>query len=291
VNVRTDAVLRKDVEQFEYEKTEPLKMQESEERERKSVQDSGEAGVRPNTGLSIAGARPAGDTETYNRTRSEFSPKSITSRAQIREVGQGTKQVNVTVNVPRSYFVGLLRQSAGAGTGDAGATTPGSEQIEAAAAKELANIVKQVEPLVNAEAEGVVRAHMIPDIDVLLAMMGKGGEQKAGMGSMFSSPTAHTIGLATLALVSIGLMFGMVRKALHQPVLPTVEELAGVPPNLPGEDDLIGEVEESDAPMSGVEVDDNEVRARKIAEQISEMIKANPTEAVGLFKRWVDNED
>ena len=43
--------------------------------------------------------------------------------------------------------------------------------------------------------------------------------------------------------------------------------------------------------MQGVELDEAEIQQRKVAEQISEMIKANPTDAANLFGRWVNVED
>ncbi len=286
VNVQASPVLRKDIEEFEYSKTEPLRLQESREQERRNVSDAGEAGARPNAQLSIPGGASSGTMETMSEKRSEFGPLNITRKVAAREVGNTTKQVNVTINIPRSYFRGMLLQ---------GLDTPGQEltaqQIEDAAAKELPRIVAQVEPLINAEAEGVVRAHMIPDPDVLLAMLGGGPKEDTGFITLVQSPLAKPLGLGGLALLSLALMAYMVRKSLQQPPLPSVEELAGVPPPLPTDDDLIGEVAEEDTAMAGVEVGEDEIRSRKIAEQINDMIKANPDEATNLFNRWVQAED
>jgi len=285
VNVKADAVMRKDIQEFEYGKTEPLLMQESKEIERKSTSEAGAAGVRPNTQLTIPGSAQNGMEETITESRSEFGAKNLTKKTQAREVGHTTQKVSVTVNIPRSYFIGMLMQN-----GDQ-TEKPTPEQIEEAAQKELPRIEAQVEPLIDAEDKGVVRAHMIPDPEVLIAMLGGGPQEPSGLLAMLQSPLAKPLGMGLLAAFSLALMGYMVRKSLQQPPLPSVEELAGVPPPLPTEDDLIGEVAEDEGAMAGVEVDEEEIRARKIAEQISEMVKANPEEAGSLFNRWVEADD
>ena len=47
-----------------------------------------------------------------------------------------------------------------------------------------------------------------------------------------------------------------------------------MPPPLPGEEELIGEAEESEPSMAGLEVAEEDIRTRHIADQISELIKA-----------------
>lgn len=282
VSVRTDPVQRKEIEQIKYEESEPLRSQESREKELRTVADAGEPGVRPNAGASIAGGRPTGTVETSSESRSEFGPKNITETSKIRERGQMTKQVNVTVNVPRSYFAQLLTQ----GQDDA-AQAPTLEQIEAVAGKELPRIESQVQPLVAAAEAGIVRAHMVPDFFSPL----KGDGDSGGFVQWAQGPWVRPLGLIGLALVSVGLMFGMVRKSLRQPPVPSVEELAGLPPSLPSDDDLVGEVNEDEGSMPGVEINEDELRVRRIADQINDMIKNNPGEAAGILHRWVGRED
>jgi len=43
--------------------------------------------------------------------------------------------------------------------------------------------------------------------------------------------------------------------------------------------------------MPGFEVGEEDIRSRKIAEQISELVKANPDEAVNLVSKWVQTGD
>jgi flagellar biosynthesis/type III secretory pathway M-ring protein FliF/YscJ len=131
---------------------------------------------------------------------------------------------------------------------------------------------------------------MIPDPEALLAFR-EGAKELSGFAAMIKQPWFQPAVLSGLTFLAIMLMFGMVRKALRQPKLPSVEELAGVPAQLPSDDDLLGEVEEAETGMEGVEVDEGEIQMRKLAEQISEMVRANPTEAAALFNRWVESDD
>ena len=108
-----------------------------------------------------------------------------------------------------------------------------------------------------------------------------------GLGAVVSSDMAQNGILAGLAVMSFGLMFYMVRRATRKEEMPSIEELAGVPPTLPTEDDLMGEVEEMGNTLAGVELDEDELRARQIADQISDLVRANPEEAGGLLTKWV----
>jgi flagellar biosynthesis/type III secretory pathway M-ring protein FliF/YscJ len=286
VNVRNDPMLRKDTETFAYEKSERLTSQESEDIERKTVADRGEPGVRPNTGLSITGSRQQGTTETIAKAHSDFGNPVMVERSTSHQIGQTVTQVSVTVNIPRMYFVGRIKMRGGAAAG----AEPTEDDIQKEVQDELPRIEDQVAPLISAADKGVVKAHMIPDPEALLAFR-NAGKELTGFAAMVKQPWFQPSVLSGLALLAIMLMFGMVRKSLRQPKLPSVEELAGVPPTLPSEDDLLGEVEEAETGMEGVEVNEGEIQMRKLAEQISEMVRANPAEAANLFNRWVESDD
>ena len=94
-----------------------------------------------------------------------------------------------------------------------------------------------------------------------------------------------------LGLISVALMLAMVKKATSREELPSVEELAGCPRTLPSEDELVGEAGEHESSMAGMEVDEDELASRRIADQISELIKANPDEAGALLGRWVRTDE
>jgi len=290
VNVRIDPVHTKRVEEYAYEESEPLKSEFSRETERRDISNAGEPGARPNTGLDIAGGSQSGSFETINESRNEFNNKNLTRRTQTTESGHTTKRVSVTINVPRTYFIGVYKQG-----------KPGDDQepddaaIKAIAQEQLAQIEAQVQPLIAVDQNnGVVRAHMIPDREKLLALTGMGGGagmQQGGIAGLLESSWAKPLGLGLLGLVSLAIMFGMVRKATQQLELPDIDELAGVPPKLPGEEEVTGEAAEADETMFGMELTEEELEVRRMADQIAEMVKENPYEAANLLNRWVFTEE
>jgi flagellar M-ring protein FliF len=286
VNVRITPVHTKRIEEYDYESSEPLKTEFTRETERRDVTNAGEPGARPNTGLDIAGSSQGGSFEQINESRNEFNEKNLTRRTHTTETGHTTKQVSVTVNVPRSYFLAVYRQSRPDEKDD-----PGEEALKPIIEEQLAQIQAQVEPLISVDEDGgMVLAHMIPDRQQLLALTGRGGEASAGAGGvsgMLNSAWAKPAGLAGLALLSLGIMFGMVRKATQQPEIPSLDELAGIPPKLPGDEEITGEAPEADDTMMGLELSEEELEMRRMTEQIAEMISENPYEAANLVNRWI----
>lgn len=288
VNVRTDPVLRKDEVLTKYG-PEPLKSEENEENEtRDATGGGGEAGVRPNVGLSIDNTGGAASTSKTNKSRTEYADTKIVSQTTQQSAGGMPKQISVTVNVPRSFFVSIFKQGKPADTPE-----PDDAAIEAIKTAQLAQIEAQVKPLISTESAGVVTVHMIPDARALAIAAGAmPGSASSGSNVLVSLDNGwiKPAGLSLLALASLGLMFGMVRKATQQTPMPTVQELAGVPPVLSTDEDLIGEADTSETTMAGVELNEDEIRTRKIAEQIAEMVKSSPAEAAGIFGRWIRKE-
>lgn len=284
VNVQLDGVQRQTEQTFDYAQSEPLQSEETREILREQIDKGGEPGTRPNTGMSIAGSGGSGTRESETYSTSQFREKPLVAQRNTVRTGHQVRRINVTINVPRRYFVQLYR----ANTPDA-PDRPLDVDLQPVLDAQLAQIQEQVEPLVQAEADGVVRVHMIPD-DTLLPPSAEPA-QMAGFQGMIASGWMTPASVGFLALMSLALMVWMVRSASRQEVLPTVEELAGLPPRLTTEDELIGEADEGDAAMAGLEVNEEDLKSRKIAEQISEMIQANPQEAGGLLGRWVRHEE
>ncbi|MCC7408572.1 MAG: hypothetical protein IT442_10910 [Phycisphaeraceae bacterium] len=312
VNVRIDPTRSEEVESYAYEKNEPMTSDFAREEERKSASDAGEPGVRSNAGVNIASSASAGRSEKITETTTLFGPKPLVSKSYKKSAGNLPQQVAVSINVPRSYFVQVWHQTfppSPAPGGNGGGAAPGGAPASAAEPDDatlrpvieaqLKVIEAQVKPLVSAENEGVVAVHMIPDAGVAMASL---AAPTSGFAAVFSgggggtdgqgvSGWAKPVGLGALALTAVGMMLGMVRKATSRPPIPTAEELAGVPPILPTPDDLVGEVDAAETTMDGVELDDVEIRHRKIAEQIADMVKSNPREAAHILSKWVHTDE
>lgn len=285
VNVQTGPTIRAHVIERTLQSEQPLASEMNKESNRRETASEGEPGVKINVGMAATDGTAAGKEETEAESLVEFMPHQVTKTVDKIERGHNTKFINVSINVPRRFFI--LQFQGGAAQPDAQDADPDEAFIES----KLEDIRTAVEPLIaTTDGTGIVRAQMIPDPQ-LMASIVDGLEPAGGVLSLVSSGWAKPIGITTLALVSLALMFSMVRKATQRQDLPSVEELAGLPPKLSGDDDLVGEAGESDTAIAGVEVDEEEVRSRKIAEQISELVNANPNEASALINRWVTTDE
>ena len=290
VNVQTDPILKQHVIEYDYQTEDQVESQIDKERESRNTAKGGEPGVRSNTGQEIASGSGTMNEQTETESSINFSDRKLTRETKRVELGHATRLINVSVNVPRSYFV-MLFQTLRTGQDDQEPTELDDGFIQ----NQLGQIKEMVEPLIETldaqgtVQKGIVQAHVIPDPKMLAALMG-GEAPSSGMIRLVSSGWIKPIGVTSLALLSLAIMFSMVRKATQNEELPSIEDLAGIPPAL-GEDDLIGEVGETETSIAGVEVNEGEVRSRKIAQQIGELVNTNPEEAANLLKRWIRTED
>ena len=108
------------------------------------------------------------------------------------------------------------------------------------------------------------------------------------MGAPFDGNLLKYLLLTGLSLLSLAMMFMMVRKAGSQARLPTAQEIVGVPPPLPtDQSEVVGEAEESAPAMEGLELDEEALRQKQMLGQISNMVKQNPDEVANLLRRWI----
>lgn len=283
VNVRVDPTRRESVENWDYGRNQPLESERTREETTRRIERGGEPGVRPNVGLTIESGEAEGTTQELEETETRFMQPSLVKRSQKELVGQVVQSVNVAINVPRGFFVNIWR-----GQNPEAESPPTDADLQPIMAEQLAEIEQWVSPLLRAEQQSELRVAMYPD-QTLRAMTA--GGSLGGLEKVLDSGWLKPAGVLLLGLISVALMLGMIRKATAREDLPTVEELAGLPPNLPDEENLVGEASEHEASMSGVEVDEEELASRRIADQISELIKANPEEAGNLLGKWVRTDD
>lgn len=292
VKVSTNPIRREVREERKFSETEPLKVEENTELISKSYDNGGEAGVRANTQLTIETGDTLSQETAETMSRSEFGEKQLVSTAQIEMAGHQIEQINVTINVPRTYFVNIYKAMNPDAEG-----APDGATLEPIQAAQLDKIKRQVAPLVavSNDAPGVIEANMVYDMAYLqpdFAGTGSGANGGGGvLGVMSDSNMVATASAGVLAVISLALALMMVKRATKPEALPTVEELAGLPPMLPTDDELIGEADAVEASMAGLEVNEDELRTRNLADQISEMIKSAPNDAGSLLGKWVQAED
>ncbi len=276
----------------------------------------GEAGVRSNVAADVSTGGEGG-TSTNDTDDVIESEVKIGSRQQntIDPGGMPTK-INVTVNVPREYVRDLIRIE----KGDEKAEVTAAE-IDAKFQAEQARISKDVQPLVETLAAGgggntgasagggaapalMVQAGTVVVSMIPVALTGGGVASATGGGGggggggvmgewsgMIGPGLMKPVFLGVLAVGALGMMFMLVRKTAKPMDLPSAEEIVGVPPALEGEADIVGEADETQAAMEGIEIGDATLKTKRMLEQVGEMVKKNPADAAAMLNRWIQVEN
>ena len=284
----------------------------------------GEVGIRSNVGMDV---NSTGTAAAAGNTTKEEESEFLNFPGRIQDVIVDNKgrpsMVAVSVNVPRAFVASqITKPTAAAGTtatADA-PKEPSEEQIAAKFEKDIRpriieSIVPHVKAMIASANPGLsadelnkllmaqVSVSMIP-LDVVAMTignglgggMGGGPAGNSGNGGSSNLPFGLSTGmienvaLGGMALLAMGMMIIMVRKAGGGTTIPSPEEIVGLPPALATKNDLIGEADESDAPMMGIEVDDAEVRTGKMLDQVTDWVKGSPDGAAKLLNRWIATE-
>lgn len=276
-----------------------------------------ESGIRSNVGMDVStspSSAQSGSNKKDEETEFANHPGRIQSTTADPK-GRPT-MVAVSVNVPEAFVAAKLAPAGDKKDDKAAAATP--EQLKDKFEKDVKpQIIESILPHVKAMVAAAnpslspddlnkmlmtqVSVSMIP-VDLALASTGgggllTGGGGGSGSGGSGSLPLGLSLGLIEnvllggMALVAMGMMVMMVKKTARKADLPTAEEIVGLPPALDTKNDLIGEADESDAPMLGIEVDDAEVRTGKMLEQVNEFVKGSPDGAAKLLNRWIATEN
>jgi flagellar biosynthesis/type III secretory pathway M-ring protein FliF/YscJ len=268
--------------------------------------ESAAPGLRSNVTMSIDQGGGAGGSDSQETSETEYSTRfGEVEEAVVDPRGMATK-INAAIGVPRDYVMALWQQANPSNT-----NAPTDADLKPIFDTEKARLEADLSPLIETDPRATdAEAGAVKAGTVVVSMIpvplpggtgggGFGGSEgtggKAGlMGSLSSlamSGWVKTVALGALALVSLAMMMLMVRKASKPAPMPSAEELVGLPPALATNNDLIGEADEGDTAMLGIEVDDETLKTQKMIEEVSEMVKTRPTDAAALLQRWVQTED
>jgi flagellar biosynthesis/type III secretory pathway M-ring protein FliF/YscJ len=266
-----------------------------------------EAGVRSNQPMDINRGSARGNSNENEQTEKDTENHVGSRIAETVDPRGMPTMVAVSVNVPRGFIAAMLKGPDGKGTAD-------DAGIAAAFAKMSPEIKNSIVPHVRAMTQAAggttvgdpadqVVVSLTP-VDTVLAPVegnqaglfggfvgGGGGGGGAVLMGMSLSQVIDKAVLALLGLGALGFMFVMVKKAGKKPDLPTAEELVGLPPAIESPSDLIGEADETDTPMAGIELGEGDVRTTKLLEQVTDLVKSNPEGTAKLLKRWVSVEE
>ncbi len=265
----------------------------SSERTQGDMASAAEPGVRSNVGLDINRAGGVGSSSKDKQSEAEMQTEfGRTVEKVVDPRGMPTK-INATIGVPRSYFVALWKRAQGAQGANA---EPTDQDLDPLMKSETDRIRADVKPLVEASGEGGaiggdVVVSVFPDVvagaGVAIAGVGPGGGAGGLSGILGMGGLVKNVALGALAAVALGMMLLMVRKTGKADPLPTPQELVGAPPMLQRQSDLIGEADEAEAALAGIELTDDTIKHQKLLEQVTEMVRSKPDETASLLNRWI----
>lgn len=272
-----------------------------------------EAGVRSNQTASINTGSAVGNTSNSAVASKEYDNQFGYIKKQTIDPRGMPTHMQASIIVPEEYIRDLLMK-AQEGAEDGAEPTPVSaedirERFEGMDGNSgfKSMIIKQVTP--HLRGQGPDGSVIQGEVVVSMAPLGDaynriGQVQSAGfMGSLMGNNSGggslllgngnlvETILVGILAGVSVLMMLLMIKRSSQDIKLPTAEELVGLPPQLEGASDLIGEADEGEAAMTGIEVEDTMVELQQLREQVSELITSDPEGAASLVERWAEIEE
>ncbi|MBS0196842.1 MAG: hypothetical protein JSR77_08795 [Planctomycetes bacterium] len=268
----------------------------------------GEAGFGANQTADInRGGGASGGKHESNETTTEYENHVGTRSETILDPRGYPTMVAVSVNVPKGFVANLLKA---AGDKKDAEKQPTDEEVNQRFASLRKDIIDSLTPHVRAmtaqanshvsaddlkkivaDSIGVTMIPVVAPAAMAVQTAGLlGGLGGGGGGGLLGGGLIEKGVLGGLSAVALGMMLMMVKKASRRDAMPTAEELVGLPPTLEADSDVVGEADEGDSAMAGIEVDEQDVQRQKVLEQVNELVSAQPAEAAKTIGRWITPE-
>ena len=265
---------------------------------------AGEPGLRSNQSQDISrGAGSGGPRSEKKDSQMEMDNRIGSKVERVSDARGNPTRYAASVNVPEGYVETLVKRAkelAGAGSGGAAsgaAVTVSAQEIKDRFDELAATITASLMPhLKTSQTDGVVNVSLVPieipgtgtGIESKAGLFGTGGGGVLALGDGSSLIEKGVLGL--LALVAVGMMVMMVKRGGKSPELPSPAELMGVPPVLETGSSVVGEADETETAMAGIEIEEDSVRVQKMLEQLSEMVTNDPSGTTRMLNRWLQSD-
>jgi flagellar M-ring protein FliF len=249
----------------------------------------GEAGAVPNTGANIgpAGGGAGGTTTVHEKTEEKNQVFMSEERTTSSTPAGDAVPVSATVRVPLSHFARVLQWQTGS------TKQPTSAELQPVIDTELAKMRQAVASCVGLPAPDKVSISWYVDTFPSLSTPPV-ASTSPGLSQMVGGH-AKEIALGTLAVMSLFMVSMMVRKATPAPLpaamasggLHSDKAAANVPVALMSGELLAGEAAEGEGHLEGMELSDDTVKAGRMVDQVSTLVREDPEAAAALVKRWL----
>jgi flagellar biosynthesis/type III secretory pathway M-ring protein FliF/YscJ len=245
----------------------------------------GEAGAVSNTEMTIGGGGGGpGGAQQHEKTEETNKVEIPESHILSRTPGGDATAVSATVRVPLSYIARIYQARNPAPQG------PTYAQLKPLIDEQSTIIRQHVASCVGLTAPEKVAFDTFVDEVPALATPPIASASGPGLTKLVGGH-AREIALGTLAMMSLFMASMMVRKASPAPLPAAAPARAEadrkkLPFSFAGED-LAGEATSSDGLLDAMEMNEETVKAGRMVEQVSSMVRENPDAAAALMKRWL----
>ncbi|MEM7807217.1 MAG: flagellar M-ring protein FliF C-terminal domain-containing protein [Planctomycetota bacterium] len=273
----------------------PLQTREESDVEEGGSDDWGQAGLLPNTALSVDSGANTGDSRQKRVTEETNLVEVGRTREERFSRGGQTVPTSCTVSLPLSY----VRTEWARRSGSSGDVEPTPEQL-----RDYENVVREeitraAGSLLGTVEDGRITVVTYADEGLLIGdpTVGIATSEAAagplanvsGYVDQFGRPAA-VIGLAVAALV---LVSSLARRGPAQATSQSLgafspADFAALSPKRPtNPEDEIADAGAADALLVGQEIAEEQLQAGQMVDQVQTLVKENPEAAAGLIKRWI----
>lgn len=251
---------------------------------------AGEAGAVPNTAVSVGGGGSSsggGATQVHEKTEEKSQLVTSDERTISTTPAGDATPVSATVRFPMSHFIAIEQLQTGS------KQTPTLAQLQPLIDSKLQEFRQTVANTLGMASTDKISVYAYIDTYPTLATPPVASTSAAGM-SLMVSGHAKEIALGTLALMSLFMASMMVRKAAPAPLPAAVaasvsdadKRTAG---NLLGGtgETLAGEAGDGEGHLEGMELSDDTIKAGRMVDQVSTLVREDPDTAAALVKRWL----
>lgn len=280
ISVHVDPdVTRKVIDSTEYQKDKSL-LTPIREKEQNSNQDSTQAdqppGAVPNIGMALFEA--SGNSSSTAEAETEYENYPGQKRLNVVDPGGQPKRIAASLQIPRTYYVEIAKAESGEDNQE-----PDEAAVAAVEQREGENFRQSVAMGIGAKVEDVKVSMYYDDVVLGAITVPVVGE---GMVASLMSRYGKLAVMGGLALMALMMVLMTIRKVTPTPV--TFGAGDGVEAAVAEEAMTIEP--DGDGILPGLEVDKDDLRSARMAEQVETLVKDNPDVAANLIRSWMKQE-
>jgi flagellar biosynthesis/type III secretory pathway M-ring protein FliF/YscJ len=247
---------------------------------------AGDPGVSSNTAMVVSGGSgsSASSGQSREKTDETYTVGIPETRTTSRTPAGDATAVSAALRVPLSYIARTYQLRNGS------TQAPTYAQLKPLIDEESQTMRQNVANCVGLASPDKVAFETYADEIPSLTTPPVASASGPGLSKLVGGH-AREIALGTLAMMSLFMASMMVRKAAPAPISAAAParseaEKKKLPFTFAGED-LAGEATATDGLLDGMELNEETVKAGRMVEQVSSMVRENPDAAAALVKRWL----